>query len=169
MNEDSHAIETKQPIAPAEEIIVSSPTDADYEARFQQLESEKNKAVEVAANYKVAYLKEKGKKEVNDDDEDLDDKMRRIAHETLADSRLAEIASEQDAIIKKALKENKELKLAQLNKTNVPPASMGVHNESPSVKDTLVTADQMAAFKAKGWSDKDIERYKKNLIKYGGR
>jgi len=82
---------------------------------------------------------------------------------------LAEIAQEQDALIKKALKENRELKLAQLNKTNTPPASVGTHSEGQMVKDTLVTPDQAAAFKARGWSDKDIEKYKKNLQRYSGR
>jgi hypothetical protein len=82
---------------------------------------------------------------------------------------LAQIAQEQEAIIKKALKENKELKLANLNKTKVPPASVGSHNESIPATDTSITPEQMSAFKARGWSDKDIERYKKNLRKYGGR
>ncbi len=64
------------------------------------------------------------------------------------------------------LKENKELKLALSNKTTSgPAAAIGTHSEAPVVQDTLVTNEQMAAFKAKGWSDKDIERYKQNLRK----
>lgn len=149
---------------------IASQETIDNEAEFARLEAEKNKAIEEAANYKLAYLKEKKKKEdFVDEDEDEEAKIRRITTETLAESRLAEIARQQDEIIKKALKENKELKLAQLNKTGMPPASMGTHSESTPVRDTLVTPEQMTAFKAKGWSDKDIERYKKNIQRYSGR
>ncbi len=92
-----------------------------------------------------------------------------VAQKVLADSRLAEIAREQDEIIRKALKENKELKLARSKDTSMPPASTGTHSESAPVRDTSITAEQLAAFKARGWSDKDIERYKKNLNRYSGR
>lgn len=156
-------------VATQEEEEVLPPTEPDYESKIKDLEDEKARLIEEGANYKLAYLKEKGKKEERVQDEDDDDKMRRIAKETLAESRLVEIAQEQDAIIKKALKENKELKLVNLNKDKTPPAGIGTHSEGQAVKDTLVTPEQMTAFKARGWSDKDIERYKKNLVRYGGR
>ena len=156
------AVDT-QAAAPETTVTPTVDTTEDMEARFAQLEAEKAKAIEEAANYKLAFLKEKNKQPENFDSETDEDKMRRIAQETLANSKLAEIAREQDAIIQKALKENKELKLAQLNKTTTPPAAVGSHNEAPPVQDTLVTPEQMAAFKARGWTDKDIERYKKNL------
>jgi len=144
--------------------------DDDLEAKIKALEDEKAKLIEGEANYKMAYLKERSKRrdESSDEDESTDDRMRRIANEALAESRLAEIAREQDTILKKALKENKELKLAQLNKNTTPPASMGTHSEGSVVKDNLISEEQMKAFKARGWNDKDIERYKKNLVKYGG-
>ncbi len=62
------------------------------------------------------------------------------------------------------MKENKEAKLALANKTGTP-SSIGSHTESKVVGDTLVTPEQIAAFKARGWDDKKIERYKKNLLK----
>lgn len=161
-----------QTIATEEGQKVIIPTEDDLEAKNIALEVEKHRLIEESANYKLAYLKEKSKRNKTDEDdaeEDVEDKMRRIANETLANSRIAEIAYEQDQIIKKALKENKELKLAQLNKPTSTSTSAGGHTESIPVKDTLVTQDQMTAFKAKGWTDKDIERYKKNLQKYGGR
>lgn len=165
MEEDKKTIdENEQPIVAAEKVEVLP--DEDLEAKNVALEAEKARLIEEAANYKVAYLKEKSKRKEEDPEGESDEeRMRRIAQETLADSRLAEIAREQDAIIKKALRENKELKLAQLNKTDIP-ASIGTHNEGQQVKDTLVTSEQLAAFKAKGWTDKDIERYKKNLQRY---
>ncbi len=154
-------IETNaQTIVPAEPVKVLAENE-DYEARVAALETEKE-------NYRKAYLKEKSKK-TDDEPEEDDEKYRRIAREELANSRMTEIAIEQDTIIKKALKEIKELKLAQLNKTGAPPAAVGTHAEAQPVRDTIVTPDQMQALKAKGWTDKDIERYKKNLQKGGGR
>ncbi len=152
-------------IAPQEKVEIT-PVAEDLEAKLKASEEEKLRILEEATNYKAAYLKEqkKNRSSVDDDeDESIDEKTRRIAHEVMAESRLAEIASEQDSIIKKALKENKELKLALNNKTNVAPTGMGTHSESQTVQDTLVTPEQLAYFKKQGWSDKDIERYKKNL------
>lgn len=168
MAEETKSVNTTQPAETETVVTPTIPTEQDYEAQIQALEKQKADAIVEAANWKVAALKNKKRKEepVEDEDETTEDIMRRIANETLADSKLAEIAREQDEIIKKALKENKELKLAQLNKTGIPPATMGAHSESTPVTDTTVTPEQMAAFKAKGWSDKDIERYKKNLNRY---
>lgn len=169
MENNQNATETNaQAIAPGEESKVVIPTEDDLEARNVALEAEKARLIEESANYKVAYLKEK-KKNRGDEDEvmDEDERLRQITREELANSRIAQIAYEQDQIIKKALKENKELKLAQLNKTNSPSAAIGSHSEAPQVKDTLVTPEQMAAFKQRGWTEKDIERYKANLRKFG--
>lgn len=159
----------------AEEPAVKTPESAatlnvedDNEARIATLETEKAKLIEESANWKLAALKAKAKAKEGGFEEDEDERMTRIAQKTLAESRLAEIAREQDTIIQKTLKENKELKLARLNKTE-PAAAVGTHTESTPVKDTLVTPDQMTAFKKMGWSDKDIDRYKKNLQRYGGR
>ena len=172
MNEDTKTTEANDSsIVTSEEVSATTSTEIDAEARITALEAEKARLIEEGANYKVAYLKERSKKQdyEDSDDEDLDEKIRRVTVETLANSRLAEIAQEQDSLIKKALKENRELKLAQLNKTNTPPASVGTHSEGQMVQDTLVTPEQMSAFKARGWSDKDIEKYKRNLQRYGGR
>lgn len=155
MDETKPATETT--IEPAQTI---APED-DLEAKLAKLEAEKE-------NYRKAYLKEAAKKE-EPANETEDDEITRKVNAAIANTKLAEIAREQQEIITKALKENKELKLAQLNKTNAPVASMGSHSEGVTVKDTLITPEQMTFFKAKNWSDKDIERYKKNLAKGGGR
>ncbi len=156
MDEEKKAIETNTETVATQEV-------EDYEVKVAALEAEKAKLTEEAANYRVAFLKEKSK---NGGEEDDDERMERIAKKTLAESRVADIVREQDAIIKKALRENKELKLAQMNKTDIPVSTTS-HSEGKPVTDTLVTADQLAAFKARGWTDKDIERYKKNLQRYG--
>lgn len=148
MEEKETATETIAPtIAPEE----------DLEAKMAQLEEEKE-------NYRKAYLKSESKKPEPVDEEE-DDKINRKVTEAIANSKLAEIAREQDEIIKKALKENKELKAAQLGIKKEPVAGMGAHSESIPVRDTSITSEQMANFKARGWTDQDIERYKQNLRK----
>lgn len=161
MDKDKIAVNTPEAAAPQTEVVAVD----DNEAKIAALESEKAKLIEENANWKVAALKYKKGEDTEDDEE----RMTRIAQKALSDSRLAEIAREQDSIIRKALKENRELKLAGLNKTPVVPAAQGTHSEATPVRDTLVTQEQIAAFKARGWSEKDIERYKKNLQRYSGR
>ncbi len=143
-------------IAPQE--VVAAPEDA--EARYAQLEAEKE-------NYRKAYLKEAAKnKEPREENLDEDGKMAEVARKVLAESRLAEIAREQDSLIKTVLKENKELKLAHSNKNNAPPASMGTSTEATNVvKDSSVSPEQLAYFKSRGWDEKRIAQYKKNLAK----
>jgi len=168
MDKDETAVNTDQSAATGESTPPALTLEEDAEARIAALEAERDKLIEEGSNWKVAALKYKSKAKDDDLDDD-DDRIRRIAQQAVADSRLADIAREKDAIIQKTLRENKELKLAQLNKNTTPPAAIGTHNEGPTVRDTTVTPDQMAAFKARGWTDKDIERYKKNLQRYSGR
>lgn len=148
-----------------EAIAPQEPTEA--EQKIAALETEKVKLAEEKENYRKAYLKEQEKNKESGVPESEDDRVRRIVREEEANKRLSAIDTEKAALFDQTLKENKELKLAVLNKTGIP-ASLGSHSEtSVPVRDTLVTSDQMAYFKAKGWSDKDIERYKKNLQKNG--
>ncbi len=143
-------------IAP-QETVVASPEDA--EARFTQLEAEKE-------NYRKAYLKEAARNREPLENLDDEGKMEEVARRVLADSRIAEIAREQDAIIKQALKENKELKLAHLNKDKTPPAAIGASQETTVVKDCSISPDQLNYFKnTLHWTDKEIEHYKRNLGK----
>lgn len=169
MNKENQAIENNLSTIASKDGAegVGASTEIDSEAEVSRLEAERNKLIEESANYRLAYLKEKNKNKGGSviDDEDDEDKMRRIAEETLKNSRLAEIEREKDQIIKKSLKENKELKQALMNKQSGIPTYLGTHTESKPVSDTLVTPEQMTAFKSRGWSDKDIERYKKNLLK----
>ncbi len=162
-------MDEKKPVdgAPAAAPTEVTPVVSEAETRIATLEAEKAKLIEESSNWKVAALKYK-KSEKEDDDLDEDDKMKKIAQSVISESRLAEITREQDEIIRQALKENRELKLAR-SKPNDPPAGTGTHTESTPVRDTVITQEQLTAFKARGWDDKTIERYKKNLIRYSGR
>ena len=145
-----------------ETIAPTIPSEEDLESRLTRIETEKTKLAEEKENYRRAYLKE-----VEKGNETEDARVERIVQEKIAESRLVELAREQDEIIKKALKENKELKLAQLSKNGAPPAVIGGHSESTPVRDTIITPEQMAHFKSLGWDEKKIESYKKNLLKKG--
>ena len=149
MDEVKPATETDAPAIAPEETS---------EDKFSALQAEMDKIKEEKENYRKAYLKETSKhSEPSEDDE----RLRQIAREELANSRISEIAREQEQLIKVALKENKELKLAQLNKKE-PSAAVGSHSEGIPVQDTSITKEQMDFFKSKNWIDKDIERYKKS-------
>lgn len=159
--EENKATETPT-IAPATVVPTTTTETEDMEARFKKLEEEKE-------NYRQAYLKTdeklKNKSQVHLD-EDEDEKINRKVQEAIANSRLVDIAREQDEIVQRTLKRNKELELALLNKTTTAPsAALGTHSESSTVRDTLVTPEQEAFFKAKGWGPEDVEKYKKNLQK----
>ena len=164
MDENKNAIKTNVETVVTPEEVTTSTDDA--EARIAALEEEKATLIQNEANYKIAFLKEKSKNREPDPEETDEERIRRITREELAQTRISQIDSEKENLLKKTLKENKELKLAHLNKTDIP-ASTTTHTEGQKVTDTLVTPEQLTAFKAKGWTDKDIERYKKNLIRYG--
>lgn len=138
--------------------------EEDLELKVTALEAEKAKLLEEKENYRKAYLKEASKEAEPESETNLET-LRKIAREELANSRLADIAREQDEIIQKALKENKELKAAALGKKPETIAAVGAHSESTPVMDTSITPEQMTYFKSRNWSDKDIERYKANLRK----
>lgn len=169
--DNDQAVNTTSSAATGETTASVVTTNEDAEARIASLEAEKNRLTEEAANWKVAALKYKGKTKPEADEEDNDDdRIRQITRQTLAESRIVQIAQEQNEIINKVLRENKELKLAHLNKTaSTPPVAVGTHSESQPIRDTLVTPEQLADFKNRNWSDKDVERYKKNYLRNGGR
>lgn len=158
-------IKTDDQFVPTGETGSAPETDA--ERRLAELEAEKNKALEEAANYKMAFLKEKHKhrQEVNEDETE-EERVNRLVQEELAQKKLEQIESEEKQLLQKLLKENKELKLANNNRAGTPPASVGGHSEGTPVRSTAITPEQLAAFKARGWSDKDIERYKQNLKRF---
>lgn len=169
MEKDTKAIDD-QPVAAEPVVIPATSTEGDAEAMIAQLQAERDQALKLAGNYKNGMLKAKGKLPSDDDldGETDEERTRRIIREEMAESRISEIDTQTDALLKKLAKENKELKLAQMNKPPIPSSDTS-HSESQKVQDTLVTEEQLKAFKAKGWSDQDIERYKKNLQKGGGR
>lgn len=171
MEENKIAVNTDQSAVTDKVGVTTTETQDDAETRIEALEAQKAQAIEEASNYKLAFLKEKRKNRLESQENDVDheetsdEKIERVVNEKLLNAKITAIDTEKEVLLKKVLKENKELKLAQINKATTPPASIGSHNEFVPVTSTVITQDQLNAFKAKGWSDKDIERYKKNLSK----
>lgn len=164
MDEKNTATEANdQTIASDETVTLTA--EEDTEAKLAALQAEKAKLAEERDNYKSAYLKEAQKNKAEGGEESEEDRIRRVTRETLAEERLGELDKQEKELLARSLKELKELKLAHLNRTPGAPASMGAHSESVSPTDTRVTPDQLAEFKRRGWSDADIETYKKNLAK----
>ncbi len=151
-------------IAPEKVVTPTLTVEEDLGAKLAKLEEEKE-------NYRKAYLKADARTKAPKEDLDLsdEDKISEIVEKKLADSRIVEIAREQDAIIQRALKENKELKLALGNKVTAGPiTAAGTHSEAPAVRDNSISPDQEKYFRETlKWDDKRIAEYKKNLAKNG--
>lgn len=164
---ETTTVETKLAGADQTTVVPSTTTEIDAEATIARLEAEKAKIAQERDNYRVGMLKAKGKipESVIENDEEIEDKMKRIAMEAMSESRLAEIAHEQDEIIKIALRENKELKLALKNNPSGKPLSTGTDSTLVSTNSGILSKEQIDLLKAKGWSDKKIELLKTNIRK----
>ena len=141
--------------------------DEDLLEVLQAKDEEIQKIAAERDNYKKGLLKAKGKIQDDEDEtEDPTDLMRRIAREELLASQEGILRKEKDELIKKVLKENKELKLASRNREQLSKTenSTSVDTPKPEKTDTL-SKDQIESLKKKGWDDKKIELYKKNLAK----
>jgi len=168
-------VETKVEVAVApQETKVETPSqiqpEVDYEAELQKKDAEIAKVREEKENYRRGMLKAKGKLPEEDDnssEEDLDAKIDRKVQERLLVSREAQVIAEKDALVLSLAKKNKELALALKNRGQVMNTSgQGSNEDKPEVKvEKTLSQEQLNNLKAKGWSDKKIEAFKKNLTK----
>ncbi len=157
METEINGVKTTEQPAP----VAQANDSVDYEAMLAAKDLELAKVQIEKESYRKGMLKAKGKPVGDEPEEDLDERFRIIAREEALRAQESQIVAQKEELLRKALKENRELKLAQLNK-GTPSAAIGSHSEGMPVRDTLITPEQMTYFKNKGWSDKDIERYKKN-------
>ena len=175
MSETKPAVETKVEVAATpQETKVETPSqtqpEVDYEAELQKKDAEIAKVREEKDNYRKGMLKAKGKLPEEDDnssEEDLDSKIDRKVQERLLQTREAQVQSEKDALVLSLAKKNKELTLALKNRGQINTSSgQGSNQERPEGKvDNVLSNDQLASLKARGWDDKKIEEFKKNLNK----
>ncbi len=167
MEKNNNAVEGTPAAAPVGGVqanVIPTPGEQDYVAELARKDAEILKTRVERDNYKQGLLKAKGKIAGGEEVDNID-LMRQIAKEEALSAMEERLVADKDAIITKALKENSELKLALKNKGGTPPASIGTHSEGIPVQDGQVTSEQIAALKAKGWDDKKIDAYKKNLRK----
>lgn len=66
---------------------------------------------------------------------------------------------------KSIFKANKEMVVALTNRQGLSTSGQGSSTEGMEVKDNLLSKEQIAALKARGWDDKKIQRFKDNLRK----
>lgn len=133
--------------------------DVDWEAKYNETNETLAKVAAERENYKRVALSKKGK----DDNETEDEKIARIVAQQLQESTEARLLREKDEIAKKALQENKELKVALKNRAQVgTSASTGGGQSTTDVKTDFWTAEQLAYFKKRNI---DPEKAKENYLK----
>ncbi len=163
--EETKAVEDKK----AEDAAALAKEPTEVEKQLAEKDAQLAKLATERDNYKKGMLKAKGKIAKDDDgeeDESIDEKVNRLVEEKLLDSEFARIQKEKDDIIKTALARNKELETAIKNRSQISTADVGSGSEQKlSPKDSILSDDKLKALKAKGWDDKKIELYKKNLMK----
>lgn len=174
--EETKAVETKiEAAAPQSEVVESSPiesTEVDYEAELAKANERIAKLDQEKENYRKGMLKAKGKIPDEDDnssngEEDIDSKVARLVHEQLLKTKEEETRAQKDKLISEMAKKLKETTLALKNRGQVTSTSgQGSNQDRPEVKtDSILSNDQLNSLKAKGWDEKKIEEFKKNLLK----
>lgn len=163
-----------EPIKPVETTEAkpagAEPTAIDYQAELALKDAELAKVKEERENYKKGLLKAKGKlpdsELPGEHEQDLEELVNRKVEEKLLDTREAQIQKEKAELLEKALKENRELRLAAANRAQIPSGSQGSSSETTVEPTGQFFSDaQIAELKKKGWDDKKIEALKKNVLK----
>ena len=119
-------------------------------------------------NYRKGMLKAKGKTSDEGDEPELSiaEQVSLAVKEALLDSAITTAQKEKDEIVKKALRENAELKTAIKNRTGMNPTGQGAASDTEALKpkDNFLSDEQIKHFKAQGKDDAWIERYKKTVM-----
>ncbi len=175
MSQEEIAVEKKVETAATQQktgdTSTQNPLEVDYEAELTKANDKISKISEERDNYRRGMLKAKGKLPEEDDNssngEDIDAKIDRVVKERLLAESEARAQAEKDALVLSLAKRNKELTLALKNKGQASSSSgIGSNQEQPEGKtDNLISNDQVNALKARGWDDKKIEEFKKNIVR----
>lgn len=175
MSTETTAVETTTETAATqsqENQTVTTDSGVDYEAELTKANEKIVKLGEEKENYRKGMLKAKGKIPDEDDNssnngEDIDSKVSRIVQQKMLETREAQALADRDNLVSKITKENKELKLALKNRGQVTSTSaQGSNQDRQEGKiDNILSNEQLNSLKAKGWNDKKIEEFKKNLTR----
>lgn len=172
--EEQESAKTTEPAEVQEQVVETTPVveTTDYEAEIAAKDAEIERLNGVVSD-KDAGLKKykdiaKGKSDWSDDtDETLTpEKYREIAREeaekALALSGLAQANKEKDDLVKKALRDNKELRTALQNRPNTVAQGAAADNTPASTAD-IIPAAKLAELKAQGWTDAKLDKLRANI------
>lgn len=172
--QENTTVETKveEAVTQPETVAAPSATEVDYEALLAEKDAKIAKVTANMENYKKGLLQAKGKIPASthlDDDEteDMETLVDRKVTEKLLATESAQLQAEKEAILKAALKRNKELEIALKNRGQITSNSAdGSNQDKPEgKKDNYFSNDQISALRAKGYDDKKIELLKKNMTR----
>lgn len=174
MSTETKAVETKTETAASqsETVVTPTTTEVDYEAQLAAKDAEIAQVRTEKDNYRKGLLKAKGKLPDEEDnssngDESEDARIARIVKEQLLSTREAQVIAEKEVLVQELAKKNKELTLALKNRGQVSSTTgQGSNEDRAEVKtDRVLSPEQLNALKARGFNDKMIEDFKKNLNK----
>ncbi len=160
--------DTTQKTEEGVKVVLAPEQETDLEAVLLAKEEEINRLRRDNKDYKAGMLswKKKAKKNRDEDEEEdfdeeesNDDRMRRIIREEMAQTDLARANAEKEEIIKKIIRENKEIKTALKNKaqiSNLPGGSSQESSTGEGQKNTIWTKEQLDYFKSKGIDPKKV-------------
>lgn len=160
-----NGVETSNGEAPAAEPSVDS--SVDLAAEYEALLAENARLAADRDNYRKGMLAAKGKSKVEEptyepEEETEDDRIARKVREVLSQTQAEQARKRQEEIIKQALKENRELKAALQNRSQISSAPASSSKESPEPRDSYFTDEQIAYLKKRGL---DPAKVKENLLK----
>lgn len=140
---------------------------SEFEKQLAEKDDKIKKLTEDRDNYRRGLIAKKGKNDKGEDIElTVDEKIAAGIEEALLNSSIARESAEKDEIIKKALDRNKELETTIKNRSQITTTEHGGSNEQRLIpKDAVLSEDKIKELKARGWDDKKIELFKKNLTK----
>lgn len=116
-------------------------------------------------NYRKGMLKAKGKiSEPEDVQDDLETVVRRVVQENLLSSKEAQIKNELEETLRKTARENRELKLALANRSQLKSSASISGDATVDVPDNILSPAQIDELKAAKWSDSKIALLKKNMM-----
>lgn len=177
MDEKSKAVEIKVQTAATEQEVkkvenTASDSQDDLELQLAATEEALKQSLSERDNYKRGLLKAKGKVQEESVDDVPDEKLEAIidrkVQERLYDTKVVELQRQKDTLLNKAVKENKELKIALKNRSQIQNASTGTSADLSETKSPFFSQEQLAEIERRSKMigvKIDPEKVKANLLK----
>lgn len=135
------------PTASTSEVKKEVSETPDYEMMLSDKDNKISKLTADRDNYRTGMFKYKKLAEENPEDETLnEERIKQMIKEELVDSELYKTQLEKEAIIKTIATENKELKIALANKSQISNMPGGSSSPNEDIKVDGLTTEQKAHF-----------------------